>query len=133
MRGKRANDHGLELLKLLARHGTLFDFQFGGEQAAQRVTLVDGKRGNDTARIRDGFQPLSLTRRQFHSIPPFQESVTIELKMLNPKSGTFYCSISSLRRHQGVKNPRGLYSFTKKGALLAAPFLSNAWRSAIRR
>src|SRR5882762_6608295 len=66
MRGKRANDDGLELLKLLARHGRLFDFQFGGEQAAQRVSLVDGKRGNDTARIRDGFQPLALAWRQLH-------------------------------------------------------------------
>jgi len=60
MRGERANDDRFELFELLAWHGTLFDFQFGGKQAAQGVTLVDGKRGNDAARIRDGFQPLSL-------------------------------------------------------------------------
>jgi hypothetical protein len=64
------------------------DFQFGGKQAAQRVTLVDGKRSNDAARIRNGFKSLSLARRQSHSNPPFQEYVTIELKMLNPESGT---------------------------------------------
>src|ERR1700694_585349 len=70
MRGKRANDDGFELLKLLARHGRLFDFQFGGEQAAQRVALVDGKRGNDTARVRNRFEPLSFAPRQRHFNPP---------------------------------------------------------------
>jgi hypothetical protein len=60
MRGKRANDDGFELLKLLARHGRFLDLHFGGEQGTQRVTLVDGKRGNDTSRVRDGFKPLSL-------------------------------------------------------------------------
>ena len=60
MRGKRANDDGFELFELLAWHGTLLDFQFGREQAAQRVTLVDGKRGNDAARVRDGFKPPAL-------------------------------------------------------------------------
>jgi hypothetical protein len=42
----------------------LFDLHFCGEQAAQRIALVDGKRGNDTARVRDGFEPLALARRQ---------------------------------------------------------------------
>ena len=75
MRGKRTNDDGFELFELLAWHGLLFDFQFGGEQAAQRVTLVDGKRGNNAA---------------------FPGAITIEPKMPSPKGAAFQSSISSL-------------------------------------
>src|SRR5258708_12286405 len=68
MRREHANDDGFELLKLLARNQTLFNLQFGGEQTVQRVTLVHRERANHTARIRDGFEPLSLAWRQSHAI-----------------------------------------------------------------
>src|SRR2546422_2058432 len=70
MRGEYANDDGLEILEPLAWNQTLFDFQLSGEQTAQGVTLVDGERSNDAARIRDGFEPLTLAWRQSHSDPP---------------------------------------------------------------
>src|SRR6266478_8835089 len=75
---KHANDEGFELLKLLAWHGRFFDLHFRGEKAAQCLTLVDRKRANDAARIRDGFEPLSLACRQFHFNPPLQGAITIE-------------------------------------------------------
>jgi hypothetical protein len=82
MRGKYADDNGFELLKLFPWDGVFLDIQFSGEQAAQRVTLVDGKRANNAAGIRDGFESLPLAWRQPHSNPPLQDVITIELKML---------------------------------------------------
>ena len=78
MRREGANDDGLELLKALAWNQTLFNFRFSGEQAAQRVPLVDRQRANHTARVRDGFEPLALAWRQSHSHPPPHRAITIE-------------------------------------------------------
>src|SRR6266853_1843550 len=75
MRGECANDNGFKVFEPLAWHGMFFDFQFGREQTAQGVTLVDGERSNDTARIRDGVEPLTLAQRQLHSDPPAESRV----------------------------------------------------------
>ena len=57
---KCAYHDGLEFLKLFARDGMLLHSQLGGEQFSQRIALVDSKRGNDSAGIRDGFKSLAL-------------------------------------------------------------------------
>src|SRR5438552_17565167 len=78
MRRKHANDNGFEFLKLVPWNRTLFNLQFGGEETTQRVALVNRKSANDAARIRDTFEPFSLTGRQPHSNPPLQGAITIE-------------------------------------------------------
>src|SRR5215472_1726891 len=75
MRRKCAHDDGLEFLKLFAWHGMLFYFQLGREQFSQRVALVDGKRGNDSAGVRDGFKSLALAWRQLHCDPPLESYI----------------------------------------------------------
>src|SRR2546425_9087340 len=102
MGGQHANDDGFEVLKLLAWNQTFFNSQFGGEQAAQRVTLIDRKSANHTARIGDRLEPLSLSRRQSHFNPPFHRAITIE--GAEYKGGAFECYISSLRRRRDSKN-----------------------------
>src|SRR5437879_6323274 len=76
MRGEHANDNGFEFLKLVPWNRTLCNLQFGGEKAAQRVALINRKSANDAARIRDTFEPFSLTGRQPHSNPPLQGAIT---------------------------------------------------------
>jgi hypothetical protein len=70
IRGKSAPNKRFEFLKLLARDGTFFYIQLGENQSAQSITLIDGKRANVTARIRDGFEPLALAWRQLDRYSP---------------------------------------------------------------
>ena len=82
---KCAHDDGLEFLQLCARDGMFLYFQLGGEQFSQRIALVDGKRCNDSARIRDGFKPPALAWRQLHSDPPF--GIRLQFKGFLAKKG----------------------------------------------
>src|SRR5437773_3620966 len=75
VRRKRAHDDGFEFFELFAWNGRFLDFEFSREQGSQRVALVDGKSTNDSAGIRNGFEPLALARRKLHSDPPVESCV----------------------------------------------------------
>src|SRR5439155_12432716 len=108
----KANDDRYELLKTLAWNQILLDLHFCGEQAAQRVTLVDGKRANDTARIRDGLEPLSLTGRQPHFNPPPEGAITsARAECARRYLLLIYFNIST---RQGAKNLHGKHSPRQK-------------------
>src|SRR6266567_2698070 len=96
MRGKHANDNGFELLKLLDRKGA-----------------------NDAARIRDGFEPLSLAGGQPHSNPPFPRSNYARRCRMHSS-----ISFTALFHHlDAAKVPRICTVPNKKGAKPgAAPF-----------
>src|SRR6266567_1844245 len=111
MRGKHANDNGFELLKLLDRKGA-----------------------NDAARIRDGFEPLSLAGGQPHSNPPFPRSNYARRCRMHSS-----ISFTALFHHlDDAKAPRICMARTlpyeKKGRSLGPPLflLSIICRSRIR-